>query len=116
MIPKLKEVNDMIQIELQSLTHDWQVMSKLVRWCDSYSRWGRLHFDISKDFINYTVLLECHPELHAYIKKIIVYCRFNDTSKFKEFVMQKFRKSLPKIEKYELPKTPSPSDSKTNTG
>ena len=98
---RLKEVDDAIEIDFH-IMQDFQVMSKLVRWCDNYTRWGRLHFDIMKDFIHYTILLKTNPQLKGYINSMIVYCRFHKTTEFEEFIKKKFKKDLIEIRKYDL--------------
>lgn len=103
MIPELKEVNELIEIDFRALTEDWQVMSKLVTWCDCYVRETRTCMGINKNNIHYAVILNFHPEHSSYIDKIKVYCRFHDTSEFQEFIMDRFKGSMPDIKQCELP-------------
>lgn len=105
-------IDETFQIRFNGLVEDFRLMSEIVKYSDSYTRFRVLTFEINKDYIHFSLFLERHKELPDYIKKIKVYVRKLSTrskydekkiQEFKNFILKKFKKELPEIEKWEIP-------------
>ena len=108
----MKLIDEKFKIEFGKYEiNDFQLMSALVRWSDSYTRQGRLSFHLLKEFLSFSVFVEMDKEIQYYVKSIGLYFRKplhrikmeeQAIQEFKDFIFKKFKKARPKIVKWEI--------------
>ena len=108
---ELKLIDETFEIEFKGLLPDFKFMYELIKWCDTYTRFGLLKFEINKDFVHYSLYLERNKDLVEYIKKVKVYIRkplhrlkYEDKKirEFKLWILLKFKEDFPKFNKWEI--------------
>jgi hypothetical protein len=106
-------IDEKFQIEFKYFIEvaDFKLMSKLVKWCDSYTRSGILYFNFLKDFTNFAIFMERDNQLTEYIRRIRVYVRkpshrleWEDQkiAQFKDFILTEFKKAEPEVQEWSL--------------
>ncbi len=102
---KIELIDELLEVRFSKFEiEDFAFMSGLIKWCDSYTRQGRLCFHVLKEFLSFGVYIKLDEQIYYYVKSVKFYFRkpkhrlkFEEEriQEFKDFISKKFKKGKP---------------------